>query len=259
VQIADRAFVVTGASSGIGAALARALVDNGGRVALVARRADQIEALSDQLGATAVAVPLDVTTVDAPDRVHDAMMSAFGRVDGLVNCAGRGLTGDLLKLDVDLLDEAFELNLVAPLRLVQRLAPTMVAQDEGVVVNVSSPTARLGLPGIAGYAMTKAALDAVSVALRRELFGTGVHVMTVYPGVTESEFYQHLMGEPDDNPNRPPGRPAAQVAAAVVRGIQRNQREVWTLSSSERNRLRLMGVLGRLSPTAIDRAMTPKR
>ena len=187
-------------------------------------------------------------------------MDAFGRIDGLVNVAGRGLAADLLKLDLELLDESFELNLVAPLRLIQRIAPALVAQEEGVIVNVSSPTARMGLPGIAGYALSKSALDALTAALRRELFGTGVQVMAVYPGVTESEFYQHIMGEDDEGEaDRPPGRPASAVAAAIVRGIERNQREVWTLTGAERNRLRLMGAMGRLAPTALDRGLSPKR
>ena len=259
MQIADRAFVVTGASSGIGAAIARALVDAGGRVVLVARRAEQLERLAGQLGPASLAVPVDVTTAEAPEHVHAATVEAFGAVHGLVNCAGRGLAGDILELDLDSFDEALELNLVAPLRLIQRIAPALVEQEEGVIVNVSSPTARMGLPGIAGYAMSKSALDALTIALRRELFGSGVRVMAVYPGVTESEFYQRIMGEDDGDAARPPGRPAGVVAAAVVRGIRRNQREVWTLSGAERNRLRLMGVMGRLSPNALDRGLSPRR
>ena len=259
MQVADRVFVVTGASSGIGAAVARALVGGGGRVALVARRAERLEELAGHLGAGSLAVPVDLTTADAPDHVHAATAEAFGAIHGLVNCAGRGLAGELLALDLDSFDEALELNLVAPLRLIQRIAPTLVEQEEGVVVNVSSPTARMGLPGIAGYAMSKSALDALTAALRRELFGTGVRVMAVYPGVTESEFYQHIMGEADADGARPPGRPAGAVAAAIVRGILRNQREVWTLSSAERNRLRLMGVMGRVAPMALDRGLSPKR
>lgn len=259
MQVADRVFVVTGAASGIGAAVGRALVDQGGRVALVARRADRLSALAAELGAPSLAVPVDLTTAEAPEHVHAATLEAFGAVHGIVNCAGRGLAGDVLALDLDGLDEAFELNLVAPLRLIQRIAPTLVAQEEGIVVNVSSPTSRMGLPGIAGYAMTKSALDALTAALRRELFGTGVRVMAVYPGVTESEFYQHIMGDADGDDGRPPGRPARAVADAIVRGILRNQREVWTLSGAERSRLRLMGLMGRLSPSALDRGLSPRR
>jgi short-subunit dehydrogenase len=259
MQIADRVFVVTGASSGIGAAVARALVDQGARVALVARRAERLEQLAAELGPSSLAVPIDVTTAEAPDHVHAAALDAFGALHGLINCAGRGLAANLLQLDLDSLDEAFELNLIAPLRLIQRIAPTLVEQEEGVLVNVSSPTARMGLPGIAGYAMSKASLDALTAALRRELFGTGVRVMAVYPGLTESEFYQHIMGEGDGDQARPRGRPAGEVAAAIVRGILRNQRDVWTLSRAERNRLRMMRVLGRLSPTALDRGLSPNR
>ncbi|HEY3109914.1 MAG TPA: SDR family NAD(P)-dependent oxidoreductase [Chloroflexota bacterium] len=259
MQIADRVFIVTGASSGIGAAVGRALAEGGGRVALVARRVERLEELAGQLGPSSLAIPIDLTTAEAPEHVHAATLEAFGAVHGLVNCAGRGLAGDLLELDLDSLDEALELNLVAPLRLIQRVAPRLVEQEEGVIVNVSSPTARMGLPGIAGYAISKSALDALTAALRRELFGTGVRVIAVYPGVTESEFYQHIMGEDDGDGARPPGRPASAVAAAIVRGILRNQREVWTLSGAERNRLRLMTMMGRVAPTALDRGLSPRR
>lgn len=256
--IGDRVFVVTGASSGIGEAIARELADQGGRVALVARRANRLKKLAKELGPTAAVVPVDVTTGDAPDLIHDATIDAFGAVHGLVNCAGRGLAGQIADLDPELLDEAFELNLVAPIRLIQRLVKPMLLQSEGTIVNVSSPTARLGLPGIAGYAMTKSALDALTVALRRELFGTGVHVMAAYPGATESGFYDQIMGDVEDSA-RPRSQPAAVVARAIVRGIVKRRREVWALSSAERRRIRMIGLMGRLSPTALDRGMAPRR
>jgi short-subunit dehydrogenase len=256
VQLADRAFVVTGASSGIGRAIAIALADAGCRVALVARRGDRLAALSEQLGAVATAIPVDVTTAEAPDAIAVAAEAAFGQVDGLVNCAGRGLSGKLLDLDVDLLDEAFELNLVAPLRLIQRLVPPMIERGEGVVVNVSSPTARMGMPGIGGYAMTKAALDAQTEALRRELLGTGVRVVAVFPGVAESEFYESILGGTEaDRETRPPARPAAAIAAAVVDGLRRDRREIWAMARGERRRHRVLRILGALSPKVVDRGL----
>jgi NAD(P)-dependent dehydrogenase (short-subunit alcohol dehydrogenase family) len=158
------------------------LADAGARVALVARRADRLAELAEQIGPTAVAIPADVTTAEAPDLVYTRTIDAFGRVDGLVNAAGRGMAADVLAMDLDTLDESFELNFVAPVRLIQRIVPALVEQGEGVVVNVSSPTSQMGLPGIAGYAAAKAALNALTVALRRELLGTGVHVMLVFHG-----------------------------------------------------------------------------
>jgi short-subunit dehydrogenase len=257
VQLADRVFVVTGASSGIGRAIALALADAGGRVALVGRRADRLEALAQQLGSDAIAIPTDVTTAEAPDVIAEAAGRAFGQVDGLVNCAGRGLAGKLLDLDVELLDEAFELNLVAPLRLIQRLVPAMVERGEGVVVNVSSPTARMGMPGIGGYAMTKAALDAQTEALRRELHGTGVRVVGVFPGVAESEFYDSILGGSGaDREARPPARPAEAIAAAVVEGVRRDRREVWAMGAGERRRHRVLRLIGAITPRVLDRGLS---
>jgi short-subunit dehydrogenase len=255
VQIADRVFVVTGASSGLGREVARQLVDAGGRVALVARRADRLEELAARLGPAARAVPADVTTAEAPDLIHDATLEAFDRIDGLVNAAGRGLSGDVTAVDLDLVDEAFELNFVAPLRLIQRIVPLLQEQEEGVVVNVSSPTAVMGLPGIAGYASAKAALSALTVALRREVANNGVHVMLVYPGVMETEYYDRILGETDPDETRPPARAPADVARAIVDGILKNKREVWALTPRETRALRLMRFLGAFAPGAIERGL----
>lgn len=254
--IADRAFVVTGASSGLGREVARQLADAGGRVALVARRADRLRELAEQIGPTAAAIPVDVTTAEAPDRIYEATIEAFGRIDGLVNAAGRGLAGEITELDVDLLDETFELNFVAPLRLIQRIVPTLVEQEEGVVVNVSSPTAVMGLPGIGGYASAKAALGAATLALRREVSARGVRVILVYPGVMDTEYYDNILGETDPDEARPPARPPAQVARAIVRAIFRNQREVWSLSARERRAWRMMRFIGRIAPGALDRGLS---
>lgn len=255
MQIVDRALVVTGASSGLGREMARQVVAARGRVALVARRADRLDELVGELGPSARAVPADVTTAEAPDRIYGATLEAFGRVDGLVNVAGRGLSGDVLGLDLDLLDEAFELNYVAPLRLIQRIVPTLVEQGEGVVVNVSSPTAVMGLPGIGGYASAKAALSALTVALRRELAGKGVQVLLAYPGVMDTEYYDRIMGETDPDELRPPSRPPAEVARAILDAILKNRREVWILSARERRALRMMRLLSWLAPAAVERGL----
>jgi short-subunit dehydrogenase len=201
-------------------------------------------------------VPVDITTADAPERIYAATIEAFGRVDGLVNAAGRGLAGDIVSLDVDLLDETFELNFVAPIRLIQRIVPTLLEQEEGLVVNVSSPTSLMGLTGIGGYASAKAALNAATVALRRELSGKGVQVMLVFPGVMDTEYYDNIMGAVDPDDTRPPARPPADVARAVVQGILRGRREVWSLSGRERRAWRIMRFMGRFMPGALDRGLS---
>jgi short-subunit dehydrogenase len=256
VLIADNIFIVTGASSGIGRATACALADRGGRVALVARRADRLREVADLLGPIAIAIPVDITTAGAPDLIYEATTDAFGRVDGLINCAGRGLAGRIVDLDVDVVDESFELNFVAPLRLIQAIAPHLVAQKSGAIGNVSSPVATLGLPGIAGYATAKAALSALSIALRRELIPSGVRVSLVYPGVTDSEYYDTLMGDETARTEpRPPAQPPERVARGIVRAIERGEREVWCLSPKESRGLRIMGAMARVMPGALDRGL----
>lgn len=261
LQIVDRVFIVTGASSGLGAALARSIVDRGGRVALVARREEKIRALAESLGPTATAIPVDITTDTAPEIIVTRTLEAFDRVDGLINAAGRGMVGRILDIDVDHVDETYELNFVAPLRLIQRIAPLLVEQGEGIIVNVSSPVSVMGLTGIGGYATAKLALNLLSTTLRRELHGTGVHVMLAFPGVMESEFYDSILGRKPGDPidDRPPARASRDVAEAIVKGIAQQRREIWILSGREKMSLRIMRFLGRFAPGGLDRGLARPR
>ncbi len=261
LQIADRVFIVTGASSGLGAALAQVLVENGGRVALVARRADRIQALAEVLGPTATAIPIDITTAEAPDIIVQKTMAAFDRIDGLINAAGRGMVGRVLDIDLEHVDETYELNFIAPLRLIQRIAPLLVDQSDGVIVNISSPVSVMGLTGIGGYATAKLALNLLTTTLRRELWGSGVHIMLAFPGVMESEFYDALLGRTPGEPidDRPPARAPRAVAEAIVRGIMRQQRELWFLSRREKMSLTIMRFLGRFAPSGLDRGLSRPR
>ena len=261
LQIADRVFIVTGASSGLGAALARSLVDRGGRVALVARREDRIRALAQSLGPTATAIPIDITTAEAPDIIVHKTIEAFDRIDCLINAAGRGMVGRILDIDLDHVDETYELNFIAPLRLIQRIAPLLVEQGEGVIVNISSPVSVMGLTGIGGYATAKLSLNLLSTTLRRELWGSGVHVMLAFPGVMDSEFYDSILGRKAGEPieDRPPARAPREVAEAIVRGITRQQRELWFLSTRETMSLRIMRFMGRFAPGGLDRGLSRPR
>jgi short-subunit dehydrogenase len=259
MRLAESVFVITGASSGIGRAVARALAAERARVALVARRRDRLDAIATELGDLAVAIACDITTGEAPELIATTTEQAFGRIDGLINCAGRGLAGKLVTLDVDSVDEALELNLIAPLRLIQRLAPAMMARGDGVIVNVSSPTADMGLPSIGGYALSKAALNAVTRTLRRELLTHGVRVLSVSPGVTESEFYDVLIGgAPDDRAERPPAQPAEAVARAIVDALRRDRREIWPATAAERRRRRVLGIIAWLFPRMVDRGLAAR-
>ena len=164
----DRAVVIiTGASSGIGAATARLAAGRGATVALAARRVERIESLVDELSG-ALAVPTDLREPAQIVRLVDTTLDRFGRVDGLVNNAGQGLHVPLEQVRLDDLQAITELNVYAPLLAMQAVIPPMRRQGGGAIVNVSSMTSRMVLPGAGAYSATKSALT----CSRRSLAGS---------------------------------------------------------------------------------------
>ncbi len=195
MQIDDAVVVVTGASSGIGEATARAAAGRGARVVLAARRQERIEALAEELAegsGRAVAVPCDVTDRAQVDALVRSTVAAFGRVDVLVNNAGQGLEADVEQIDLDDFRALLELNLLAPLALMQAVLPLMRAQGSGSIVNVSSGTTFANVPGLGAYVASKIALERLTATARNELEGTGITVSTVIPFATSTEFITAL-------------------------------------------------------------------
>jgi NADP-dependent 3-hydroxy acid dehydrogenase YdfG len=191
MEIDGSVCIVTGASSGIGAAAARRLSRLGAKVVLAARRADRLQALSAQLRGS-LAVPTDVTMPGRIRQLVSRTVEVYGRVDVLVNNAGQGLHVPLQELDPVDLRAVFELNVIAPLMGMQAVLPVMRAGSGGAIVNVSSATSLRVFPGLGGYAATKAALNMLSQIGRIEFADAGVSVSVVYPSVTATEFHQKL-------------------------------------------------------------------
>jgi short-subunit dehydrogenase len=133
-------------------------------------------------------VRCDVTDRAQVDALVRAALDAFGRIDALVNNAGQGFQADIERIDLDDLRAVLELNLVAPLAMMQAVLPTMRAQGAGAIVNVSSGTTFADAPGTGGYVASKIALERLSAIARAELAGTGVVVSTLIPFATETEF-----------------------------------------------------------------------
>ncbi len=185
--------VVTGASSGIGAALARELARRGFTLVLVARRADRLTALVASLAGaarTAYALPLDLTLVQAPAALDD-FLAAHGLPEPalLVNNAGVGIAGDCADNDPVALEQMLELNVLGLTRLTRHYLPRMRLRSSGRVLNVASVAAfQPGGPGMAAYFASKAYVLSFSRALAHELRGSGVTVTALCPGPTRSEF-----------------------------------------------------------------------
>lgn len=177
--LAGRRVLVTGASSGIGRALAEALVAHGAQVIAAARSAQKLATLADALGAALVPVPADVANPADIER----LVAAAGPLDALVNNAGIGHVTSFVESDPARWQATLDTNLTGALRLMHAVLPAMLAAGRGVVVNVGSSSAS-GWPYLALYAASKAALRTVSLAVDREIAGRGVRVLHVEIGPT---------------------------------------------------------------------------
>jgi short-subunit dehydrogenase len=192
LALLGRVVVVTGASSGIGAALARTLAARGATVALVARRAQRLPALALEIyaaGGRASAHPGDVADPAVVLRSAAEILHQHGRVDGLVNSAGfvhHGLVKDHAPAEAARL---VEVNVLGTLAWTQALLPALRASGDGWIVNVSSFAGLIPQPDEAVYSATKAAITSFSAALGHELAPLGVHVLAVHPVLVETEMF----------------------------------------------------------------------
>ncbi|MEQ5872265.1 SDR family oxidoreductase [Sagittula sp. NFXS13] len=189
MDIEKNTILITGASSGIGLATASTAIELGARVALIARRADRLSEIATRLGPDAMPVACDVTDPAQIARCVQTVLDTFGRIDVLVNNAGRGFYANIDEIDIAGYRELLELNTIAPLAMMQAVLPQMRRQGRGTIVNVSSGATFGALPGAGGYTSSKAALNMLSDVARIELAETGITVSTMYPFVTDTEFY----------------------------------------------------------------------
>lgn len=216
--------LVTGASSGIGRAFARALAGRGHELVLVARRADRLDELAAQLPGPAHAVPCDLTADAAslPERVAELGLT----VDLLVNNAGLGAYGRFLDIDPARDVEQVRLNCEAVVALTHAFVPGMVERGRGGVITVASTAGMQPIPYEAVYSATKAFARTFNDALHQELRGTGVRVLTVNPGPVPTEW-QEVAGHSADETHGVPGRiDAEQVVAEALRAYDRGRRTI---------------------------------
>ena len=225
------AALVTGASSGIGAEIARELGRRGHNLVLVARRADRLDELAaelgDRSGVSAKPIAADLGVAAERDRMV-AELEALGlAVEVLVNCAGFGSVGDLHRDDRESLLAMVRLNCQAVLDLQARYSPAMAERGRGAIISLASTAAFQPMPTNAAYAATKAFVLSLGEATHAELSGSGVTVTVVCPGPVKTEFAD-AAGIPDSE-DRVPGfvwTPAADVALAALDGADRGRRVV---------------------------------
>lgn len=217
-EIRGTTVLLTGASGGIGHAIARALAARGASLVLTGRRADVLEPLARELGGRAIAV--DLADRDAPER----LAADAGDVDILVNNAALPASGTLDGYTPEQVDRALDVNLRAPIALAKLLAPEMARRGRGHIVFISSLAGKSAQPSGALYSATKFGMRGFALALREDLRDAGVGVSTVFPGfIRDAGMFADARVE---LPRGVATRTPADVAAAVVRAIERNRAEL---------------------------------
>lgn len=230
MQVTDKVVIVTGASSGIGEATARLLTKKGAKVALVSRNKNKLKSLSWILKDSAV-FPADFRDEGQIKKMVKKVYDYFGRIDILINCAGRGYHVPIMQIKSNRYRELFELNVVGPLVAIQSVIPIMRKQKGGMIVNVSSGTSLMTIPGIGAYSSIKRALNALSLTAREEFMGDNIKVVTVYPYITKTNFHNNLFNEDPfdlkEDPKLPPFDPPEFMAERILTGIKTEKAEIF--------------------------------
>ena len=241
MQIKDRVFIVTGASSGIGLSTAHALAGRGAKVALLARSRDALQKLSQELP-DSLPVVTDMTKWDSVREAVRAVHRLYGRIDGLINNAGRSYAASIEEIQPEIFDEIFHLNVLGPIIAMQAVIPVMRAQGGGSIVNINSGTAFMTIPQYSVYSSSKRALLGFSLTARAELENDRIVVSEIYPFITATNFGKNRMGNPAG------GGPAANygdgdkpefVASLVVQAIEEGRAQYFA-----NDRLRKMAGAG---------------
>ena len=248
MYLEGKRVIITGGSSGIGLATAQAMIAVGAKVFITGRRPDIVAEAVDQLRAThaeASGVAADVATNDGRTTTLEAGLEKLGGLDILVNNAGGVRAGRLEDTSEAEIRAMIEVDLVAPILLTRAALPHLRASGDGLVVNVTSGIALIGLPFYATYAAAKAGFARFGEALRRELKGEGVHILTVYPGGTDTPMMKSNRAGPELGFGR---EPASAVAEAIITGIRADAFDV-VRGGEARDK---MIALNRDDPAAID-------
>lgn len=193
----DKVVMVTGASSGIGAATIAALLDVGARVIAVARRIDRLQALQKELGVgddRVLPVKCDIRDEQQAQTLMNQALEWGGSLDGLINNAGLSRGGLLEKTQVDDLRLMLDTNIFALANLT-RLATPELKKAQGTLINISSSVVHALIPGSAVYSASKAAVAAFSEVMRKELCASNARVVTIYPGMVDTEFFDGITDE----------------------------------------------------------------
>jgi len=237
MDLAGKVVAVTGASMGIGEAIAKIFADRGASVVMLSRDAGRVEAARSRVGHSerTLAMACDVRHREDVDRVIGLTLHHFKRIDVWVNNAGHGLLDSVVQMDMAACREMFDTNLFGAVGAMQAVIPVMRQQGGGMIINISSVAGHIPIPFHAAYSATKFALNAMGKAAGVELKKDGIHVLTVCPGYVRTAFGENAIRGNELKRVRPvsvKGISAERVARATLRGYLKQKREVivpWTM------------------------------
>jgi short-subunit dehydrogenase len=232
MTLQDKVVVITGASMGIGEAIAKLFLQEGARLVLCSRDLARTKAAAQRIsggGEDILSVACDVSQREQIDALVQAALKRFGRIDVWINNAGFGLNDSVEKMDVALLRQMFDTNFFGTVDCMQAVIPVMRRQGGGDIINISSVSGHISTPYMSGYAATKHAMNAVGKAARMELARYNINVLTVCPGYIATDFSKNMLK--GSNPQRVGGAvkyavTADVVAQATLRGLLKRKREV---------------------------------
>jgi short-subunit dehydrogenase len=249
-RLSGRVALITGASMGIGEALARVFAAEGARLALAARSLDKLEAVARSLPTEAIAIQADMSKPEQVRAMVAKTVEHFGRLDILVNNAAVGMYASVADMKPEEFEKVVATNWLGPVHAIQAAIPHMRKQGGGDIINISSVAGRLAIPWMGTYCSTKFALGALSTSLRMELQPDHIHVLLVCPGRVKTPFTENAYKDFSTKPFYPGGITAERVARATLRAMLWRRREIVVPASN-----RVFAWFRNLLPGLVDRAM----
>ncbi len=248
----DRVIVITGASAGIGRAVAELAASNGCTVVLSARRAELLESVVAGIvanGGRALAVPGDVTSDADMEALMSRAIERFGYVDVMICNAGIGFHDTFQATPVEVMQRLVDVNLMGTMYAARAAMPHFIARGAGHLIAVSSIVGRRGIPGSSVYAATKAAQIGLIEGIRAEAYGTNIHASLVYPVSTETEFRDAIKRDyGQEAVGRGPKQSAESVARAMMDCVKNPRPEVYPYRKAK-----WLAVISVIAPRLADR------
>jgi len=231
MALEGKVVVVTGASMGIGEAIAQTFADHGAAVVMLSRDAGRVEAARARIGHgdRTLAMACDVRHREEIDRALGLILHHFQRIDVWVNNAGHGLLDSVASMEMSACRELFETNFFGAISAMQAVIPIMREQGGGSIINISSVAGHIPMPFHAAYSATKFALNAIGKGAGVELKKDGIHVLTVCPGYVRTSFGENAVRGNElkrVRPARVRGITAERVARATLQGYLKKKKEV---------------------------------